>query len=74
MSLSAVLTQFARIFVGVLFIFSGLIKLNDPLGFSYKLQEYADPQILNIEFIIPHALFLAIVLVIVKSFWVSLCF
>ncbi|ALL04594.1 DoxX family protein [Pedobacter sp. PACM 27299] len=32
--------NFARIFVGVLFIFSGLIKANDPLGFGYKLQEY----------------------------------
>lgn len=30
----------ARIFVGVLFIFSGMIKANDPLGFSYKLIEY----------------------------------
>ena len=30
----------ARIFVGLLFIFSGLVKINDPLGFSYKLQEY----------------------------------
>jgi uncharacterized membrane protein YphA (DoxX/SURF4 family) len=30
----------ARILVGVLFIFSGLIKANDPLGFSYKLIEY----------------------------------
>jgi uncharacterized membrane protein YphA (DoxX/SURF4 family) len=30
----------ARIFVGLLFIFSGLIKINDPLGFSYKLEEY----------------------------------
>ncbi|GAB2696622.1 DoxX family protein [Mucilaginibacter koreensis] len=29
-----------RIAVGLLFIFSGLIKANDPLGFSYKLQEY----------------------------------
>ena len=29
-----------RIFVGLLFIFSGLVKINDPLGFSYKLQEY----------------------------------
>ncbi|RKR85367.1 DoxX-like protein [Mucilaginibacter gracilis] len=29
-----------RILVGVLFIFSGLIKANDPLGFSYKLEEY----------------------------------
>lgn len=29
-----------RIFVGVLFIISGLIKANDPLGFSYKMEEY----------------------------------
>ncbi len=32
--------NFCRIFVGILFIFSGLIKANDPLGFGYKLQEY----------------------------------
>lgn len=31
---------FCRISVGLLFIFSGLIKANDPLGFSYKLEEY----------------------------------
>lgn len=30
----------ARILVGVLFIFSGLIKANDPLGLSYKMQEF----------------------------------
>lgn len=29
-----------RILVGLLFIFSGLIKANDPLGFGYKLEEY----------------------------------
>ena len=29
-----------RIAVGGLFIFSGLIKINDPIGFSYKLEEY----------------------------------
>jgi uncharacterized membrane protein YphA (DoxX/SURF4 family) len=34
------LIQFSRIFTGILFIFSGLIKLNDPYGFSYKLTEY----------------------------------
>lgn len=34
------LLLFARIFVGLLFIFSGLIKANDPVGFGYKLQEY----------------------------------
>lgn len=34
------ITAFSRIFIGVLFIISGLIKANDPLGFSYKLDEY----------------------------------
>lgn len=32
--------QFSKWFVGILFIFSGLIKANDPIGFGYKLQEY----------------------------------
>ena len=34
--------QFARIFTGALFIFSGLVKLNDPSGFAIKLNEYFD--------------------------------
>lgn len=34
------LTHAARFLVGGLFIFSGFIKANDPLGFSYKLKEY----------------------------------
>lgn len=38
--MSKAFLNFSRIFVGVLFIFSGLIKANDPLGFGYKLQEY----------------------------------
>ncbi|WP_036602775.1 BT_3928 family protein [Olivibacter sitiensis] len=29
-----------RLLVGLLFIFSGLIKANDPVGFGYKLEEY----------------------------------
>jgi uncharacterized membrane protein YphA (DoxX/SURF4 family) len=29
-----------RIFVGVLFIFSGLIKANDPSGLAYKMGEF----------------------------------
>ena len=31
---------FSRVFVGGLFIFSGLIKLNDPIGTQIKLEEY----------------------------------
>lgn len=32
--------NFARIIVGVLFIFSGLVKAIDPLGLAYKMQEF----------------------------------
>ncbi len=32
--------QFSRFFVGALFIFSGLIKLNDPVGTQIKMEEY----------------------------------
>ncbi len=35
-----ILVTLARIIVGLLFIFSGLIKANDPLGLSYKMQEF----------------------------------
>ncbi len=59
-----ILVGIARVLVGVLFIFSGFIKLNDPLGFSYKLQEYFGADVLNLEFLIPFALVLAIVIVI----------
>ncbi|MCA6436091.1 MAG: DoxX family membrane protein [Bacteroidetes bacterium] len=34
------LTHVSRLLVGGLFIFSGFIKANDPIGFSYKLEEY----------------------------------
>jgi hypothetical protein len=35
-----VIDQFSRFFVGGLFIFSGLIKVNDPVGTQIKLEEY----------------------------------
>ena len=59
-----ILVGIARFFVGILFMISGFIKLNDPLGFSYKLQEYFSPQVLDLEFLSPIALVIAIVLVI----------
>ncbi len=34
------MSSVARVIVGGLFIVSGLIKANDPLGFSYKLEDY----------------------------------
>lgn len=38
--MAKVLSQFARLFVGALFIFSGMIKANDPVGFGIKLEDY----------------------------------
>lgn len=54
------LIWFCRISVGLLFIFSGLIKANDPLGFSYKLQEYFE--VFHITFLNNLALCFAILL------------
>src|ERR1044071_3902724 len=31
-----------RFLVGILFIFSGLVKANDPLGLRYKMEEFFD--------------------------------
>jgi uncharacterized membrane protein YphA (DoxX/SURF4 family)/peroxiredoxin len=61
-----IITQFSRIFVGILFIISGLIKLNDPVGFSYKLAEYFGESVLNIPFLEPYALALAVFVVIAE--------
>src|SRR3984885_1712022 len=49
-----------RIFVGLLFIFSGLVKINDPLGFSYKLEEYFE--VFHITFLVSSSLTIAILL------------
>ena len=49
---------FSRLFVGSLFIVSGLIKANDPLGFSYKLEEYFAESALNMPFLEPFSLLL----------------
>ncbi|MDB5030000.1 BT_3928 family protein [Mucilaginibacter sp.] len=54
------LIWFCRISVGLLFIFSGLIKANDPLGFSYKLEEYFE--VFHITFLNALALSFAVLL------------
>lgn len=53
-----VLAQISRVFVGVLFIISGFIKANDPLGFSYKLDEYFT--VFHMEWLSSASLWLAI--------------
>lgn len=52
-----VLIWFSRIVVGVLFIISGLIKANDPIGFGIKLNEYWT--VFGLEFLQPVSVGLA---------------
>jgi uncharacterized membrane protein YphA (DoxX/SURF4 family) len=47
-----------RIFVGLLFIFSGLIKANDPHGLSYKMQEFFE--VWGFDFLNPFSLFFSL--------------
>ncbi|WP_298515882.1 BT_3928 family protein [uncultured Kordia sp.] len=61
-----VLTILSQVFVGGLFIFSGFIKLNDPVGFSFKLTDYFAEDVLNLEFLSPYALWMAVFLVILE--------
>lgn len=67
-----------RIFTGVVFIFSGLIKANDPLGFSYKLEEYF--QVFNLDFLNNYAVIIAVLLcsleiilgsLLILGFWIK---
>lgn len=60
------LVGFSRVFVGILFIISGWIKLNDPLGFSFKLEEYFSQGVLDLPFFMPYALEISIIVVIVE--------
>ena len=53
------LTLISRFLVGFLFIISGMVKANDALGFSYKLEEYFSAGVLNMEFLIPYSFLLA---------------
>lgn len=55
-----------RVIVGVLFIISGFIKLNDPVGFSFKLEEYFSPGVLDLGFLMPYALGISIIVVILE--------
>ncbi|HEY0978339.1 MAG TPA: DoxX family protein [Flavobacteriales bacterium] len=55
-----ILLVICRVLVGATFIISGLVKANDALGFSYKLEEYFEPSSLGFHFLNPAALPLAI--------------
>lgn len=65
-----ILREFARYAVGALFIFSGIIKVNDPVGTQIKLTEYFEVFAADIapffEWFVPAALFLSVFLSVLE--------
>lgn len=62
-----ILTQISRLIIGVLFVYSGFVKLVDPIGSKIKFTEYFGADVLNLEFLIPYALPFAILLLIAET-------
>lgn len=56
----------ARILVSFTFLYSGFVKLVDPLGSSYKFEEYFGADVLNLEFLIPFVIPFSILLILVE--------
>lgn len=57
------LKNILRIIIAIIFIISGFVKGVDPVGFSFKLEEYFSPSVFNIPFLEKQALILAIIVV-----------
>lgn len=55
--------QMLRVLMGLLFIFSGLVKANDPSGLANKMAEFFEPSVLNMPSLIPYALTLSVVMI-----------
>ena len=73
------MSSVSRVIVGGICIVSGLVKANDPLGFSYKLEEYFEDGALayrikemlgrpgfSLEFLIDYALILSVIICIIE--------
>lgn len=68
--MSRTFDQFLKYFVGILFIISGLIKVNDPIGTGIKLKEYfevfANDFSSFFEIFVPYSLVLAVIFVVLE--------
>src|ERR1043165_1876337 len=62
--------QFSRFFIGGLFIFSGLIKLNDPVGTKIKMEEYFEVFTEDFgsffHYFIPYALEIGFIMIVLE--------
>ncbi len=60
------ITQIIRILVGITFIFSGFVKMIDPVGTKIKMLEYFSEEVLNLTFLNDYALEISIFLILVE--------
>ncbi len=73
------MSSVARVIVGSICIISGIVKANDPLGFSYKLEEYFEDGALayrikeifnspsfSMEYLIDYALIFSVIICIIE--------
>ena len=51
-----ILIQLIRFIVALTFIFSGFVKMIDPVGTKIKMLEYFSEDVLNLTFLSPYAL------------------
>ncbi|WP_395093334.1 BT_3928 family protein [Vaginella massiliensis] len=61
-----ILVQICRLVVGVLFIISGFVKIIDPIGMGYKLEEYFSPSVLNFAGLMNFHLPLAVIITMLE--------
>jgi uncharacterized membrane protein YphA (DoxX/SURF4 family) len=65
-----IIDTFSRFFVGGLFIFSGLIKLNDPIGTQIKMEEYFEVFVQDFgsvfHYFIPWALEIGMIMIVLE--------
>lgn len=66
MNFRKISTHIARIVVAITFIFSGFVKLVDPIGSAIKFEEYFSVDVLNLPFLIPYALPFSILLILIE--------
>ncbi len=59
-------TQIIRYIVAFVFIFSGFVKLIDPIGTKIKMLEYFGEDVLNLTFLNPWALHISIFIIILE--------
>lgn len=55
-----------RYIIAIIFIISGLVKAIDPVGFSFKLEEYFSPTVFNIPALQEYALPISIFVIVVE--------